>query len=748
MKIKQHNTVGISSNIVDADVKSFSMKNVGKVMSVFRDNMYKHKFRTMVQEYTSNARDGVREKIMNRLKFEGKISGKDNANLVKINEEYSKLQKHIEITAPTELDLFFRVRDYGVGISPDRMHNVFLDFGSSTKDDNYQTGGFGLGSKIGFAVSDSFNITSIFNGVKYEYLATIANSQNGELITISTSKTNEPDGVLIEVPVPMDKISLVKDSIDRAVYFWDIKPVTLNHNIIDNQLDNIFNNETSTIITNTDIIHKLQKNVLTEATKHFAILDGIVYPITNDFFKCQGFDSLMTLITTSTTIIHYFGIGELDIIANREELAMTESNKKIINERFFKTANDLKRKISDELNKTQEDYKLFLKTLHYWNSETLFFKNKPKEHSEIVELDFWKHNDWMTLKRIDSGLVAYYTKPNMLGYFQLVSARSKKTLFKKYGNDLSISKKVCFFHTNEQMSDNLIRQKVKSYLTSNCVYEYAIIYDGAMTQDNHKQYFNSVDLATVEILKESKETKTVNISDKKPRSKNVIRFRFIESYGLGNLHNQSADHFSPNTVYCLSTDKYPIALAESWNEVVNAIKPHLKGTYSFIFIEGDREKNLEKVGGNTNLISITDLVKNIEQCVNIESILYHKAVNAIRSKMAPISMITANKNLKKMMDRSVEIRELLSEFHNVMRAVEAKIVIDIKNYKPIDLIFSTLSEKSKKEGAKIQKQLEKDTANYFNFIERNQLLTVIDYDRIVNREFLDIYLNEMVRYAR
>lgn len=62
-------------------------------------------------------------------------------------------------------------QDVGVGMSPDRMTKVFSNYFSSTKrENNSQIGGFGIGSKTPLAYADLFYITTVFEGMEYEYI--------------------------------------------------------------------------------------------------------------------------------------------------------------------------------------------------------------------------------------------------------------------------------------------------------------------------------------------------------------------------------------------------------------------------------------------------------------------------------------------------------------------------------------------------------------------------------------------------
>lgn len=61
--------------------------------------------------------------------------------------------------------------DFGVGLSPDRVNDIFTKFFSSTKrDTNTQIGAFGLGSKSPLSYTDMFQVTTKYGNAVYEYV--------------------------------------------------------------------------------------------------------------------------------------------------------------------------------------------------------------------------------------------------------------------------------------------------------------------------------------------------------------------------------------------------------------------------------------------------------------------------------------------------------------------------------------------------------------------------------------------------
>ncbi len=191
--IINNNAVKIDSNVEPSKALNFGISDVRLVVDIL-SKLYAYPIRTLVQEYICNGRDAMRE------------AG-----------TWAKLP--IEITVPNSLDPVFKVRDFGVGISPDRMANIFVNYGSSTKrNTNTQTGGFGIGAKSAFSYTDSFTVTSFYNGVRYLYVAHLGDE--GGVNLISQNNTTQPNGVEISIGVKPKDIAEFREAVQRCVKFW------------------------------------------------------------------------------------------------------------------------------------------------------------------------------------------------------------------------------------------------------------------------------------------------------------------------------------------------------------------------------------------------------------------------------------------------------------------------------------------------------------------------------------------------
>ena len=134
---------------------------------------------------------------------------------------------HIQI--PTSLDPRLVIRDFGTGLSEEMCFTVFAIYFKSTKQHtNDLNGAIGIGAKSGFSLSESFNITSFYNGKKLMFKAFKNEKGYPELAKLMEVDTDEPNGVEISLTVPSDKIY---HFVSKAVNIYKITEVTPKINL-------------------------------------------------------------------------------------------------------------------------------------------------------------------------------------------------------------------------------------------------------------------------------------------------------------------------------------------------------------------------------------------------------------------------------------------------------------------------------------------------------------------------------------
>jgi len=135
----------------------------------------------------------------------------------------------VKVQIPTSLDPRLVIRDFGTGLSEEQCFTVFAIYFKSTKQHTDDlNGAIGIGAKSGFSLSESFNVTSFYNGKKLMFKAFKNDKGYPELAKLMEVDTDEPNGVEISLTVPSDKIY---NFVSKAVNIYKITDVTPDINL-------------------------------------------------------------------------------------------------------------------------------------------------------------------------------------------------------------------------------------------------------------------------------------------------------------------------------------------------------------------------------------------------------------------------------------------------------------------------------------------------------------------------------------
>ncbi|CAH9014207.1 putative rIIA protein [Vibrio phage 496E54-1] len=152
------------------------------MVKTLTSNLYDHKIEAVIREYSTNITDSHF--------YAGKQGVKG----------YVKL--------PTKFDPTAEFRDTGLGMDEDTIYNIFTVLGKSTKrGDNDSSGSLGLGSKSYLTVADQMTVTSVKDGVKTVVLCYKNRKGSLSADTKHVSKTDEPNGTVISIPVDLGKVN-------------------------------------------------------------------------------------------------------------------------------------------------------------------------------------------------------------------------------------------------------------------------------------------------------------------------------------------------------------------------------------------------------------------------------------------------------------------------------------------------------------------------------------------------------------
>lgn len=289
----------------------FSVEDQGMIMDILRNKMYSNPMLAICREISCNARDAHRE--------------------VKTPEV------PIEIQLPNSLVPYLKIKDFGPGISPDRISNIFIKYTASTKrNDNVQLGGFGIGGKTPFSYSDTFSIETIHNGIKYSYACVIDETKVGKLISLSEENTNEPSGTEISMPVNPKDFNTFRQYIEQACRHWDVKPIIKGAKIDWTTFSKILEGKNWAISQSSDWQRSIK-----------LIIDGIEYPL--ELETLRKYADAKLIDSCRGNLLLYFNIGELSLSASREQIYLDKKTESVICNRLIEIQKEIKASISAKI---------------------------------------------------------------------------------------------------------------------------------------------------------------------------------------------------------------------------------------------------------------------------------------------------------------------------------------------------------------------------------------------------------------
>lgn len=304
---------------------SFSIDDSNPVIfDILRNKMYTNKIGAICREVSSNARDANREAGLGDQPIEIEFTPTNNVYNIG--------------------DVCIIFRDFGKGIDPERMENIFMKYAASTKrSSDAQTGGFGLGAKTPFAYTDSFIIKTVcvVDGDKWEYTynAIIDRSGKGKMIQMDEKMTTNKTGTEIIVPIvsSSDRNTFESECYRSTMYWKDVNYI--NFTSEKPEVEYIVETEEFSIV-------KSSGRVFT--TPYIGLLDSIPYPIE----PSKAYSGL----GDGYHILFHLDVAHVTINANRESIQNDDETTEYLDEKVVVVETYLEDEINEYLT-NHEDYK-------------------------------------------------------------------------------------------------------------------------------------------------------------------------------------------------------------------------------------------------------------------------------------------------------------------------------------------------------------------------------------------------------
>lgn len=337
-------------------------------------------------------------------------------------------QRPIEVWTPTSLSPFFKVKDYGVGLSVDDVTEIYSAYGASTKrETNDQVGMLGLGCKSAFAYTDQFIVVAIKDGVRIQVSVTREADGSGTMTVADTSSTDEPNGVEIMIPAKNATYNQFEAKCKRFFSFWKDGTVLLNGEKPE-PVEGLRLNDDLIVIKNS-------------GNTSYVVMGNVAYPTRLNHGMSYG-----------NNLVAYVPIGSASPASNREALyedAATKACIAQIQEDFKKAVEGA---IQREIDKA-ENAREALKIMHDWKGilpdqkdlklsykgsdlPTMFEPVPNKATLLVVPLHSGRYSKHGYQQRIYSASfdqmlwVENYDRPNF-------TAGQKKKLVHYYDNDVN-----------------------------------------------------------------------------------------------------------------------------------------------------------------------------------------------------------------------------------------------------------------------------------------------------------------------
>ncbi len=303
---------------------AYNVSGSAEFMSLLADGPYKDAPRAIIRELCNNASDSHAE---------------------------AGQERPVEITLPTYSSPVLKIRDFGTGMSDEKMRKMYQTFGASDKNKTNEvngraiTGCMGIGSKSPFAYSDIFTATSYHNGEKHVYCNAKNDKGEPKLIPQGTFETDEPNGFEVSIPVKEKDFLAFKKAVRVALRPFKYRPIVVNDDVGVNEHEFVLEGK--------------GWGLRGEGNESLAVMAQVEYPIDHTFFGDEGYDpddyyggknaKNNYQILLDQGLVLDFGPGEVLFGYGREALQYRPYTVKAIRQRLSAILEELTDIINDKL---------------------------------------------------------------------------------------------------------------------------------------------------------------------------------------------------------------------------------------------------------------------------------------------------------------------------------------------------------------------------------------------------------------
>ena len=279
---------------------TFDENSIAHIMSVLTD-LYSDSELAILREYSTNAHDSHIEAGQTRP---------------------------IEVTLPSTLHPYLKIQDWGVGMSRDDIVNTYSKYGASTKrDTDEQSGTLGLGCKSGLTHASQFTVTAVKDGIKTVVNVSRSEDGSGMMELVSSTPTDLPNGVTIEIPVA------ARHNLESKAYnffsFW--KPGTV-----------LVDGRAPTVATGLEIADDII--LRPRCNRDIVVMGNVAYEVDHDHSIANS-----TGCYKSASVVVWLPMGSVAFTPNREELRYNHLTMKTLSDYRMKFRKALNEKLQEKV---------------------------------------------------------------------------------------------------------------------------------------------------------------------------------------------------------------------------------------------------------------------------------------------------------------------------------------------------------------------------------------------------------------
>ncbi|MDD4389711.1 MAG: ATP-binding protein [Eubacteriales bacterium] len=333
--------------------QAFRIKASAKAFKILSSALYSNKIRAIIRELSANAYDA--------------------------HKEANNIATPFKITLPNALNPNFSIRDYGTGISPENILTVYTTYFESPKtNSNDYIGCMGLGSKTPLCYTDTFLVTSYYNGKKYIYSVFLNETGCPTITLFNEEDTTEHNGL---------EVSFSVESCDFSTFASEARDTLRYYNPLP-----IIAGRTDVTLSTIEYIKKgngwgiRKKNT---SPGMYAVMGNIAYPITNREVSHN----------TSADIDLFFNIGELEVTASREEISYEPETLRVLREKAKAMWNDLQQDANDQLQQADSYWKatqIYSDMVTFYQGTNILQSLSPRwktKYMDSTNIEFYPTHD-------------------------------------------------------------------------------------------------------------------------------------------------------------------------------------------------------------------------------------------------------------------------------------------------------------------------------------------------------------------